>query len=424
MRLLAGTLLPIAGLTLACGVEEPTSPTGSGHPPADQRPAGTTAAAVITTTVIDQAGDVGWYTSLASRSDGRQHITYQDVLNQDLKYATCASGCVSASNWTRGIIDQIGSVGQHSSLQVAPDGRRHVTYRDESNQDLKYATCAPTANCSLAANWKKVRVDAQEGAGLASALALDADGRRHVSYLRRRAGPGGETMALRYATCSSGCGQAANWTKITVDEGPNATAAPDYFLATSIAIGRNGRRHIAYLNAAGSDLRYATCLSNCTGPANWQKMTIDEGSSQIGFHSSLAVGHDGVVHVSYFDRSNADLKYARCVFDCIQPWNWKKARVATTSEVGGYTSLALEAGGRVHVSYYDFTNSALSYATCNGDCTLPLSWTRAVLDGANQHQVGLFTSLTARDGVVRISYYDSGNWHLKFLTRAPLANPF
>ena len=168
-----------------------------------------------------RSGSVGWYTSLASGADGRQHITYQDRTNLDLKYATCASACGSSSNWTKGFIDQTGSVGQHSSLEVGSNGRRHVAYRDETNRDLKYATCAPTANCSLAASWTKVRVDVQDDAGVAAGIALGADGRRHVSYLRRRMGPAGATMALRYATCSSACGQAANWIKVTVDEGPD-----------------------------------------------------------------------------------------------------------------------------------------------------------------------------------------------------------
>ena len=63
------------------------------------------------------------------------------------------------------------------------------------------------------------------------------------------------------------------------------------------------------------------------------------------------------------------------------------------------------------------------YATCNGDCTVPLGWTRTVLDGAI-HNVGLFTSLTARNGVVNISFYDGSHGDLKFLRRSPLSSPF
>ena len=412
----------LAGLALACELQQPTGPAGSGQSTIEEA-AALPAAVVTTTTAIDQAGDVGWFTSLASGSDGRQHITYRDVTNADLKYATCVSGCGSASNWSRGVIDQVGNVGQHSSLKLGADGRRHVAYRDADYGDLRYATCAPAANCTLAAKWTKVRIDVADDAGLGSAIALGPDGRRHVSHLRRRVGPAGETMALRYASCPSACGQPANWTKVTVDEGPNSTSAPDYFLVTSIAIGRDGRRHITYLNAAGSDLRYATCLSNCANPAGWQKVTIDEGAQQIGFHSSLAIGLDGVLHVSYFDRSNADLKYARCALDCTKAGNWTKVRVAATNEVGPYTSLAVESSGRVHVSALDGTNSALYYATCAAGCTTPFGWTRTVLDDGIA-RVGLFTSLTARGGVVRISYYDLSRGDLRFLTRTPLINPF
>ena len=59
-------------------------------------------------------------------------MTYQDRTNLDLKYATCASACGSSSNWTKGFIDQTGSVGQHSSIEVGSNGRRHVAYGVEA----------------------------------------------------------------------------------------------------------------------------------------------------------------------------------------------------------------------------------------------------------------------------------------------------
>ena len=111
------------------------------------------------------------------------------------------------------------------------------------------------------------------------------------------------------------------------------------------------RRHISYFNGAGSDLRYATCSSGCAQTANWEKVTVDEGSAQMGLNNSLAIGPDGAIHISYYDRANDDLMYARCVSDCTKPWNWTKVRVAT-GPVGPYTSLALEASGRIHVSYF------------------------------------------------------------------------
>jgi hypothetical protein len=417
-RSLGHPLFPIAALALACGIEEPTAPTRS-------VPSMETPASVVLTSiaVIDVPGDVGTYASLASGADGRQHITYRDATNADLKYATCASSCGSAANWIRGVVDAVGDVGRASSLEVGPDGRKHVTYRDEGNGDLKYATCAPAASCSLISSWKKVRVDANNDAGLGSALALGPDGTRHVSYLRRQ-GPLGETMALRYASCTSSCGQAASWSKMTIRESANANGVSASFLSTSIAIGPDGRRHITYSDAGGSDLRYATCPSNCGLPASWRSIQIDSSSQRIGYHSSLALGPDGVLHLSYYDLANSDLLYARCAFSCWLPTSWKTVRVdASTLGVGSYSSLAVETDGRLHISALQYPDGELYYATCSAGCTAPTSWTRAVLDGATT-RVGWYTSLTARNGVVRIAYADGGNQDLKFLTRTPLADPF
>ena len=97
-RLPTRTLLPIAGLALACGGEEATGPTSKLEP--TQMPQ---AQAVIASTTVDQGGNVGRYTSLAIGPDERRHITYFDVTNEDLKYAVCAaSNCAFAGSWTRG----------------------------------------------------------------------------------------------------------------------------------------------------------------------------------------------------------------------------------------------------------------------------------------------------------------------------------
>ena len=42
-------------------------------------------------TTIDSTGDVGMHTSLALDSNDVVHISYTDMTNSDLKYATCSS---------------------------------------------------------------------------------------------------------------------------------------------------------------------------------------------------------------------------------------------------------------------------------------------------------------------------------------------
>ena len=419
----AASLSLLVGVALACTTDEPTGPEAAAS--AMETRSTTPAAAVLTRiTAVDQVGSVGTWTSLASGSDGRQHITYQDFLFEDLRYATCAANCGLASSWTRVRIDVIGDVGQETALEVGANNRLHVTHYDQGNGDLKYTTCAPTADCTTIAGWKTIRLETAEDAGRGSAIALGPGNQRHVSYFRRRIGTSGDQYALRYAVCATGCGQAGGWSKVTIEEVSSSNPVFAIGLASSIAIGPDGRRHISYLNSATGDLKYATCLSGCTSPANWQKLTIDQ-VGLVGSYNSLAVGLDGVLHVSYFDLSNADLKYARCAADCTTAASWRKVTVAASGSVGHHTSLALEPNGRVHISSFLAQGSGgiLHYATCNADCTTPQSWSSGLLDGASS-SVGNYSSITARNGIVRISYFDAVNKDLKYLSRTPLVNPF
>lgn len=59
-------------------------------------------------------------------------------------------------------------------------------------------------------------------------------------------------------------------------------------------------------------------------------------------------------HISYFDWSNDDLKYAY--------WDgegWQLERVDSQWPVGRYTSLALDPAGYPHISYRDGSDSVL-----------------------------------------------------------------
>jgi hypothetical protein len=73
-------------------------------------------------------------------------------------------------------------------------------------------------------------------------------------------------------------------------------------------VGGNFRVHISHHDAATGDLDYASCAADCLKPQNWTSPHIDGKSGYVGQYSSLALG-GGLVHVSYHDLSNGDLKY-------------------------------------------------------------------------------------------------------------------
>jgi hypothetical protein len=81
---------------------------------------------------------------------------------------------------------------------------------------------------------------------------------------------------------------------------------------------------------------------------------------KVGYDSSIAVDASGRPHISYYDASNIDLKYAT-----FNGSSWDIETVDSTGDVGRYTSIALDANEKPHICYLDFANHHLKYAYAN-----------------------------------------------------------
>lgn len=88
--------------------------------------------------IDDSVNDVGWWNSLALDSGDHAHISYHDNTNWDLKYATDKSG-----SWVIHVVDAIGGVGYCTSIKLDSSGNPHIAYYDVTNKDLKYARYIP-----------------------------------------------------------------------------------------------------------------------------------------------------------------------------------------------------------------------------------------------------------------------------------------
>ena len=127
--------------------------------------------------------------------------------------------------------------------------------------------------------------------------------------------------------------------------------------------------------------------------------------------TSLAFDASGNPHISYYDWPNGDLKHA---------WqsggSWHTETVDSTGNVGLYTSLAFDTSGNPHISYYDNTNGDLKHARKSGGV-----WYNEIVDSACD--VTEYNSLAFdASGNPHISYYDYTNEDLKYAS-ATLAPP-
>jgi Collagen triple helix repeat (20 copies) len=245
--------------------------------------------------------------------------------------------------------------------------------------------------------------------------------------------------------------------------GPGATAlttldnAGDVGQETSATVGADGLGLISYYDAtnANGDLKVAHCDNAvCTSAT---KTTLDS-TGDVGHHSSVALGADGLGLIGYRDADHGGLKVAHCsnvsctsatvglvltgvgvgadyfsltigvdglglisyrnagalqVVHCSDTactWVTAPQTLDSSGDVGYYTSATIGADGLALISYRDSTNGALKVAHCDDiPCT---GATTTTIDAAAN--VGTYTSITVgADGLGLVSYYDLSNTNLK-----------
>jgi hypothetical protein len=141
-------------------------------------------------------------------------------------------------------------------------------------------------------------------------------------------------------------------------------------------------------------------------------IVIDDGNgADVGQYSSIDLDSDGHPHISYYDSTNGDLKYAS-----YNGTDWSIITVDGSGgdDVGQYSSIAIDAWDCPNFSYFDATNGALKYAWKKPDG----SWDINIVDNPDIGEAGICTSI-ATDGSCNphISYIEGyhATWNLKYV---------
>ncbi len=368
---------------------------------------------------IDKApdGDVGQFNSLAADSEGRPHVSYYDYTSGALKYARLDG---ARGTWVTEIVDQEGDVGLYTSIAIDSQNNPHIVYYDVSGDRMKYAYFNGV-------EWQ--RASLFDHGGLFASLTLDANDVAHIAFIDRQSY---DLIYMRWDVLTSGT--APVWGVIDTGTltGPSGIGG-NLHGGISIQVRPETQQPIvAYYHASlGSLLVMAKMPGHPAAgqgglPQEWMQWVVDgstvigQGNDDVGEHTSLFVNGENEWHVSYYDKTNEDLKYAR--------WDdegqrWLTERVDSDGLVGEASSITVVCRQdpktrtrdcRPYISYFDSTNNDLKVATRRGD--LPWQTFRADLSG----MTGTYTSIAeVANGRVGISYRDFTYSGLKFLLLLP-----
>ena len=222
---------------------------------------------------IDNGGVVDTSPSLAFSRSGQPAISYYDLTNGDLKYAS-----YDGRKWTSQTVDSEGRVGWFNSLSFSPSGHPAISYHQYPNE-LKYASFNGR-------KWITEAIDSEGGSPAANtSLKHGPDGQQAISYSDE------SNKDLKYASFDG-----RKWTSQTIDSEGRVGSF------TSLAFRASGQPAISYCDFR--DLKYASYDGR-----RWTTRTI-ERAGQIGGYTSLAFSPLGQPGIAYVDKFSGDLKYA------------------------------------------------------------------------------------------------------------------
>ena len=374
-------------------------------------------------------GHLGPYSDVAAGADGAIWVSAYHQSYGDLVVAhPTADGRIPDTSWEwvdgvpdgpvvvpgsmiRGGIAENGpDVGMYTSIGVSPDGTPVVTYYDVDTGSLKFAA-------RVGGVWQNHVVDPGTGSlgesgalvGMYTSLTLRSDdGRPGVAYLAHVADASGARAEVRFAAAQTPFPTSpGDWQTWVVDTAPLPAVDPNnpdvYPLPGGLGLFVDAARLpnqapvVSYYDRSNGQLKVAKfdpAIGQFAAPA-----VLDGASTSVdaGWSPSVAVDPQGVVHVAYVNASHDNLQAITDASGASAEIVDDGYRVVGVSVdglpkpefhfVGDDAGLVLANGGTLPmIAYQDSTTEQLELATKQQDGT----WKRTDIAGATDPYPGAY----------------------------------
>ena len=228
--------------------------------------------------------------------------------------------------------------------------------------DLGWVEHEPIALSNNQENGISSLAELTSGAGKYTSIAIDSDGRPHISYAKFYRRSDRNYHKLKYAYFDG-----AKWNIEMVYENKNMLRSLNEGLFTSIAIDSRDRPHIAFLDDDHDKLRYS--FSPRAGSWTFSYPIPPDDSRNVGGWTSLILRPgepQDKPFIAFYDKTNGALMMAEGAYDTrIQNYTWKTYQIDNNGDVGLSASLAIKDGKDFGVSYFDETSDSIRFASGN-----------------------------------------------------------
>jgi len=243
-----------------------------------------------------------------------------------------------AQEWNIQLVDDAGDVGYDSQIAVLSNGIPYIVYVGSSS-DLKLAWWVEQGGQS---GWN-FSIIGNATAGRAKEMLVDEQDRLHIAW---------NYGATSYYGIYNPATQA--WVL-----GPESVAFGMYYAHLDLALWSSGGNLIPVIVATLDSNSAVKLAKRDPGTGVWSIETCSGTFTSDGA-ASVAVGADGGLHVSFYERFGANLVYAVKVAGGT---TWMFQTIDTGGTVGQYSSILIDDVGDIHIAYYDTTNGDLKFAS-------------------------------------------------------------